>query len=425
MRNRLLLVALLAFVACVHRDATIIVNSRPPGAAIWFDGENTGFVTPHTFTGVYAGSHWLKVALPDCYWEDTFTLSPKETRTFEREIPYEVWRTAGGLKVRAPPAVAPDGTIYVVTGNARLLGYYPSGAPKSSRALPARDANSVAVGDDGRIYVKFGSSLVAFSPQGESLWSRPAAHGGGIALGRNGVVYSSGGPWLNACDREGVALWSRPLSGLTTPPPPVVGTDGMVYVTSSTRLLALDSAGAIRWTGEMNLNGYGSGPLALGTDGTVYLADYRHLYAVAPGGSLRWTFPLDSYYYYYANGPSVDPDGTVYFNTGDRLLVLNPDGTGRWSAPLDGYSVAPVVSEDGRVYVAGSQTRLAAFKPDGTLLWQVYGYGGDSFHPVLVDSTLLVADSKHGLTAYGVSGTGPAPGWPMFQHDAQRSGRAR
>jgi hypothetical protein len=45
-------------------------------------------------------------------------------------------------------------------------------------------------------------------------------------------------------------------------------------------------------------------------------------------------------------------------------------------------------------------------------------------HVALADS-LLVSGSSYGtFRAYRVTSTGPAQGWPMFQHDARRSGRA-
>lgn len=417
MRPRLPLVALLVFLACVHRDATIVVNSSPSGAAIWLDGDSTEFVTPHTFTDLYAGFHWLKVGFSDCYWEDTFTLSPKETRTFEKELARRLWNT-GNIGICCSPAVAPDGTIYVVTYNYKLLALDRSGDTLRSHRLPFNDACALAIGEDGRIYVKSGSMLLALSPQSESLWSSTAADGGGIALGPNGVVYSSGGSWLNACDREGAALWSRQLGSSWAPSPPVIGADGMVYVTNSGKLYAVDSAGAIRWTCVLEYD-LGS-PLALGPDGTIYVACY-HLTAVSRSGNSRWASAT-----YYPTGPSVGPDGTVYASTVDTLYAASPDGTPRWNAYLNGYSnrVTPVISENERVYVAGISPSLVAFETDGRPLWQVFGYGGSYYYPALVDSTLLVVDSYNGLTAYRVSGAGPALGWPMFQHDARRSGRA-
>jgi hypothetical protein len=417
MRRWLVLLVLLAGLACVHRDATIVVNSRPSGASIWLDGDSTGFVTPHTFTGLYAGFHWLKLGFAGCSWEDTFSLNPKETRTLDKELARRLW-TTGNIGVCCSPAVAPDGTIYVVTYDYRLLALDWSGDTLRSRRLPFNDACALAIGEDGRIYVKSGSMLLVLSPQGESLWSCTTADGGGIALGQNGVVYSSGGSWLNANDRQGVALWSRQTGSSWQPSPPVVGADGMVYVTNSGKLYAVDSAGAIRWTCSLE---YDLGnPLAIGPDGTIYVACYR-LTAVGRSGTARWASAQ-----YYPTGPAVGPDGTVYASTVDTIYAANPDGTPRWDAYLDGYSnrMTPVVSADERVYVAGISPSLVAFETGGRPLWQVLGGSGSYHNPALVDSTLLVVDSDSRLTAYRVSGAGPAQGWPMFQHDARRSGRA-
>jgi hypothetical protein len=317
--------------------------------------------------------------------------------------------------------VAPDGTVYVATSNATLLGYDQSGAQKSSRPLPFNNATALAVGDDGRIYVKSDESLLVFDAQGEKLWSCTTQAGGGIALGQNGVTYISAGSYLNACDSQGVALWSHSLGSFWDASTPVVGTGGTVYIMNSGSLLAVDSFGVVRWTLDMDYAG--GNPLALGPGGTIFVTCYS-ISAVAPDGHVRWAFAPDGYHYSW-HGPAVGPEGAVYFSIGDTLHAVNSDGTRHWSAYLGGYGthMVPVISDDGRVYVAGSYPSLAAFDADGKPLWRVNGYGESSGHPLLVDSTLLVADTYNGLTAYRVSGTGPAQGWPMFQHDARRSGR--
>ncbi len=43
----------------------ITVVSTPPGAAILFDGQDTGEVTPHTFAGLYAARYVISVIMPD------------------------------------------------------------------------------------------------------------------------------------------------------------------------------------------------------------------------------------------------------------------------------------------------------------------------------------------------------------------------
>jgi hypothetical protein len=425
-RHGLLLLALLAAIACIHRDAAIVVNSRPEGAGIWLDGDSTDFVSPHTFTGVYAGLHALKVVLAGCYWEDTFTLSPKETRTFDKELADRIWTAENSAGVNTSSAIAPDGTIYVTTSSGKLLGYDRSGVQKSNHSLPFSDAKELAVGDDGRIYVKSDATLLVLSPQGESLWSCATLPGGGIAPGRNGVVYISAGSGLSACDSQGIVLWSRRLASSWEASPPIVGTNGAVYVMVSESLFAVDSAGTIGWACDMNFHGYAGGSLALGPDGTVYFTDRNRLYAVAPDGNLCWALTLGEYYY-APTGPSVGTDGTIYLSSRDTVYAVNPDGTRRWCSSCGGHSarLVPVIADDGRLYVVGSHPWIAAFEADGRTLWRVGDYGNTSFHPVLTDSILLVVDSDRMLAAYRVSGTGPAQGWPMFQHDSRRSGRAR
>jgi len=427
MRRWSVLLILLAGLACIHRDATIVVISRPLGAAIWLDGDSTGFVTPQTFPGLYAGYHWLRIGFSDCYCEDTFPLSPKETRTFEVELARRLWKVEDYSSSAAPPAIAPNGTVYAVTGYSPVLrAIAADGVERFQRALPPGSFNSIAIGDNGDVYLKSEQALIAYTSEGESLWSRPAATGGGIALGADGTVYSSGGGWLSACAADGVGIWNAPHSGSLAPSAPAVMQDGRVCVAFQDGLFAFDSAGHIAWACSLSVGDDVNSSLAIGPDGTIYVSQSEgsRLFAVSSSGGMRWNF--DTGIYYAPPRPAVDVEGNVYFAAGSSFYALNPDGTLKWrtSTNLGGADGStPAIGDNARLYCTNSYS-LFGLTTQGEVLWQASGSSYGMNHVALADS-LLVSGSSYGtFRAYRVTSTGPAQGWPMFQHDARRSGRA-
>lgn len=84
-------------------------------------------------------------------------------------------------------------------------------------------------------------------------------------------------------------------------------------------------------------------------------------------GQLKWVFdPGIS-----LAGPIVPgPEGRVYFITADGMLhALDSNGRERWRRPSGG--VAPVVSNNGTVFVLDRQASLNALSPKGRPLWTI------------------------------------------------------
>src|SRR5258706_6949299 len=69
-------------------------------------------------------------------------------------------------------AIAPDGTIYITSADARLYALDPGGRKKWAFRTGSDIKSSPAIGDDGTIY--FGSrdrKLYAVTPEGQQKWS--------------------------------------------------------------------------------------------------------------------------------------------------------------------------------------------------------------------------------------------------------------
>jgi outer membrane protein assembly factor BamB len=240
-----------------------------------------------------------------------------------------LWSFDLGKTIGGAPALAEDGTAYVVAYQG-LYAITNNGVTASSRwVVPGRFYGSAAVGAHGTIYVGDGSFLYAINPDGGRAW---AASPGGDG-------------------------------------PPAVALDGTLYVLSRGLLSAITPSGSIKWTNSID-DGSDSGSVSspvIGPDGTVYVCSiFGSLHALAPDGSQKWVIPDDTGDAF----PIVARDGTIYART-PFLSALTSAGTNIWTA-TNGYLGAPAsLGLDGTLYFAQDfGVNLNAFSSSGQRLWQ-------------------------------------------------------
>lgn len=257
------------------------------------------------------------------------------------------------------PALAADGTIYVLSSGGRLLALNPDGSEKwvfdtgVVASIPDHYGNSPAVDVDGTVY--FGwidGQFYAVNPDGtrkwrtklgESIWSSPA-------LGADGHIYiGAEGGGFYAISRSGDRLWFIPAPG-PNDAPPSIGADGTIYFAKrdrwENRIVAVNRAGKIKWEVDSEHSTYGGGVASSVVEG---------------------------------------PFGVLYFmNQAAKLILLNRDGTKRADIDTNGnentsYWASPVIGDDGTagvpgtVYVPDSQRSLAALRPDLQSRWSLSG----------------------------------------------------
>jgi len=165
-----------------------------------------------------------------------------------------------------PPAIDPDGTIYIFSGvpptppsHCRIcpaiVAISPQGQERWRVAVTGRPADLI-VDSDGRVLVNESwGNLLALDPQGHRLWSFASddklGHGG-IAIAGDGTVYFAS-RFLYALDRRGKTKWVfRPQSAYTEgeglEDGPVVAEDDTVYAFSiHHELFAITAAGHEKW----------------------------------------------------------------------------------------------------------------------------------------------------------------------------------
>jgi hypothetical protein len=138
--------------------------------------------------------------------------------------------------------------------------------------------------------------------------------------------------------------------------------------------------------------------------------------------------------------PAVGSDGSLYVQTRIHgLWALNPDGSPRWERPeVQPWSSAQggVALAAGGILYAGGTDAFYAFDLSGTLLWRFVAdtaLDGDGFplgrfpgSPAIgPDGTVYTFTSTHMYAFWASAPPEPNSPWPMWRHDAQRTGWAR
>lgn len=366
-------------------------------------------------------------------------------------LPLEGFGMIGG-----GPAEGPDGTIYVLSFVARdtrgrLTAVRPNGTVRWQRDVTGLNyASYPMVGLDGAIYVASIHSW-AFGPAGETLWHddvrAPALNEfPGVAQDRAGWLYSSRGGVLRSLDPgTGDPLWTSAPQGIGLTPPTVSSDGHTIYgYNSGTALVAFDAGtGVARWSapdayayewvvgtgpavagdriiiplafGMMEIDSAGSrralspdlgrgvSEPAIGPDGTLYVGA-QSLYALNPITNALWQYRLSPIVLSpnMYGGPALAAGGVLYTSTNYGFYAFDVAGSAssvRWRYPSDttqtlSFAAAPLIGRDGTVYSYSS-----TLCDCGPALDALFAFWED-----------VPAE--------------PNSPWPMWRHDARRSGQA-
>ena len=185
-----------------------------------------------------------------------YAIKPDGTKKWS----YDVGHYWGGEM--GSPAVAADGTIYVVADPTRLLGINPDGTPKMS--LSGNFNFNIAIGDNETIYITSADCEL-------------------IAVNQNGSIKWIFDPYSSyPCDEDG--------------PPPLIGTDGTVYV-SLDNFYAIYPNGIKKWSQPLGNPGH-----VIGADGNIYIGNS----ILNPDGAKLETLSISVF------NPTLGVDGTLY-----------------------------------------------------------------------------------------------------------------
>jgi outer membrane protein assembly factor BamB len=326
-----------------------------------------------------------------------------------------LWETPLPADPGSPASMAPDGTLYLGTGDGFLCAIGPYTWPTDQRTPGQTGSTPVAVpgnpvplwcfqadgsvrrtsvlAADGTLYVPVQSEgrgrgrsdagLHAITPSGHRLWTFAAelADHDGPALGPDGTLFLpclDGGGRFYAIGPDGKSRWAFDPGG-PCDCSPGVGADGTVFLgTVGGWIHAFASGGGNVPAWSRQLEGAISGPPAVGPDRTLYVSTRQGmLYAVRPGGVVDWELALEG----ELNAPTfrdgTTGEGTVYVTAvAGALYAVHGDGSGVcWSLELMGDECrgAAAVGADGTVYAVFRNGDTVAVGTDGSVLWRREG----------------------------------------------------
>lgn len=228
------------------------------------------------------------------------------------------WKRSLGGQVTPGPVIGVDGSLLIAT-NAGIL-----------YALDPRTGVNRWTFDGGSSYGIDLSTSPSILADGTILWPGP-----------NGTLF--------ALDKVGTKLWTEHFGGQILTPA-VAGRD-RVYVSDMTGTLAAiemtRGAHTVKWRLDVGGDNYASP--SIGTNGSIYTSTGTALVAVrdlGDKGAELWRFPVKRM---IEVSSAVAPDGTVVVGTNnDGEYGLHPDGTKSWSFPIKGFTYSsPSVRPDG------------------------------------------------------------------------------
>lgn len=254
-------------------------------------------------------------------------------------------------------------------------------------------------------------------------------------IGTDGTIYfGSADSFLYAINPDGSLRWRYKAEDWVKPSP-AIGADGTIYFGSGDHLYALNPDGTLKWKRETGT----ISSLAIGADGTIYLGSAYafYVYAMNPDGSLKWQYDLEPTVW-SCSSPAIGADGTIYFSAKffddlDVFYAISPDGSLQGEYDI-GYLTEPfpVIGADGRVYF-GSAGYLFAINPGGPPTWYLTKNGPLRWYiteaavglAIGADGTVYFSSGPYLCALETPDNTLGASPWPMFQHDAQHTGRAQ
>ncbi len=283
------------------------------------------------------------------------------------------WRFRTYRPIQSSPAVGPEGTIYVSSGDGSLYAVKPSGVMKWKLPLGRSLLASPTVNNQGIIYQGSDDGhLYAIDSRGKILWkfetgkwviSTPAVD----EQGR--VYFGSNDGHLYAIDNRGKILWKKEMEDEVFSSPALDGRGGLVVGCLDGHLYRFNLSGEESWRYKTGGKVYSSPAVA--PDGSVVFgSDDGHIYCLGPDGKLRWRYKTGGF---VPASPAIDQEGNIFIGSEDHYLyALSPEGKLRWRFKTD-YEVfgSALVDGEGRIYFGSDDTRIYCLSPQGKVLWEI------------------------------------------------------
>lgn len=393
--------------------------------------------TAHAATGVAAGA---VAARPWPMYGHDSAHTGRSIANGPSTMPHVAWsyQLGGPATDNACPVLGPDGTIYMPSKKS-FFAIHPNGTLRwkkwGTSPFNAADIRlAPAVAAEGTVYIVAATApgeplwpaalLYALRPaDGQTLWSYNIGRAtyGSPTLGPDGTIYlgSATSPSvLDAIRPDGTRQWRwRSLASGWIESSPALGPNGEIYLQhNALGLVALTANGLLQWKRGMGSGGGGLGEAfnspTVGPGGTIYIGSSDHyFYAVNPDGSERWKVAVDHFMYQAACAISADGATLYRGDNGGIFYAFDRAGFVKWRfntgipGPIDS---APALAANGIVYFMqgwSSDVRpadrgylYALQAATGALLWK-YELGWSSSSPAIGTDGTLYACGDQDLAA--------------------------
>ena len=287
------------------------------------------------------------------------------------------WSFKTGYRISGTPAIGPDGTIYIGSGDRHLYALSPEGKVKWSYDCLFGGAvdSSPAVSSTSTIYFGSGTFFYALDQNGKEILYVPTYVSSLLSspiIGEDGTVYFGGvnGKLYAMSPDLRKTSWTFSAGGPILSSPARDPSGNLYFGAEDGYLYSLTPSGTVRWKFKCE-GGIESSPV-LDSAGNVYFGskDFS-FYSLDPYGSLRWTFRTEGS---VTSSAGLSREGALYFGSYDgSLYALSTEtGTRLWSYkteyPID---TSPTVDLNGNIYFGGQGKNFYCLRKDGELIWRM------------------------------------------------------
>jgi outer membrane protein assembly factor BamB len=166
---------------------------------------------------------------------------------------------------------------------------------------------------------------------------------------------------LNALGFDGIMKWRFPLKSHKNTTPPVLSSDGTIYIADwDKNLYAIDLEGKLKWTISVAPASITS-TMNLDKEGNLYaFLNNGVLYKISSGGVILWTLQLGTFGS-SASAIAFAPDGNTLYVTGQNLYAVSITGELKWVHQPYGsgtWSSTPLVDASGNIYLGSGFVKL-------------------------------------------------------------------
>ena len=233
------------------------------------------------------------------------------------------WRFLTGDVIRGPVSIADDGTIYFGSYDDYIYALYPDGSLRWQTEISYGSDTNPSIASDGTIYIASANDLFAIYPNNGTIkWVFDlGGHVGSSssAISADGTIFTGtqiGSPGeggeIVAVNPDGTERWRKILSNKWVESSPCIGSDGTVYICSSS-LLDADGYGYLHAFNEADLSVDAGGPY-YGIPDTPIQFDSTTFGGV-PSYEYLWDFGDDE--------TSTEEDPVhVYDESGEYTIIL-------------------------------------------------------------------------------------------------------